>query len=102
MNRWENEQAKPSNVSWQRILDVEDKLYKDSQQNMMMRDRVESFEGPGLDFSANPNIVSGSVRGHRLAYGHLFNRAFASEISLVDPLPHQRIAVYSHMLKQSL
>ena len=36
----------------------------------------------------------------RLEYGHQFNSAFASEISRVDPLPHQRIAVYEHMLPQ--
>ena len=30
----------------------------------------------------------------------MFNPAFATEISQIDPLPHQRIAVYEHMLKQ--
>src|SRR5207237_3952670 len=39
--------------------------------------------------------------GERLTYGHLFNPAFATEISLIEPLPHQRIAVYDHMLKQN-
>ena len=34
----------------------------------------------------------------RLTYGHPFNPAFATEISMIDPLPHQRIAVYDHML----
>ena len=41
------------------------------------------------------------VEGERLTYGHLFNPAFATEISLIEPLPHQRIAVYDHMLQQS-
>jgi superfamily II DNA or RNA helicase len=36
-----------------------------------------------------------------LRYGHLFNPSFATEISLIDPLPHQRIAVYEHMLQQT-
>ena len=36
-----------------------------------------------------------------LTYGHLFNSAFATETSLIDPLPHQRIAVYRRMLEQS-
>lgn len=35
-----------------------------------------------------------------MAFGHLFSPAFATEISLVDPLPHQLIAVYDHMLRQ--
>ena len=30
----------------------------------------------------------------------MFNSTFATEISQIDPLPHQRIAVYEHMLKQ--
>ncbi len=40
------------------------------------------------------------AEGERLAYGHLFNPAFATETSLIDPLPHQRIAVYDAMLPQ--
>ena len=40
------------------------------------------------------------VEGERLSYGHLFNPAFATEISEIDPLPHQRIAVYQRMLPQ--
>jgi superfamily II DNA or RNA helicase len=40
------------------------------------------------------------AEGERLTYGHLFNPAFAAEISLIDPLPHQRIAVYQKMLEQ--
>ena len=41
------------------------------------------------------------VEGERLSYGHLANPAFATEIASIDPLPHQRIAVYDHMLKQT-
>ena len=51
-----------------------------------------------LDFAAEPNVVTAVAEAHRLTYGHLFNPAFATEISLIDPLPHQRIAVYEHML----
>lgn len=51
-----------------------------------------------LDFAANPAVVAAVAEANRLAYGHLFNPAFATEISLIDPLPHQRIAVYEHML----
>ena len=54
-----------------------------------------------LDFSAAPEVVSALAEAHRLAYGHLFNPAFASETSFIDPLPHQRLAVYEHMLQQS-
>jgi len=56
---------------------------------------------PVIDFAANAEIVRTVVEGDRLTYGYLFNPAFATEISLIDPLPHQRIAVYDHMLKQT-
>src|SRR6266705_1986901 len=54
-----------------------------------------------LDFLADPEKVKTFVEGERLGYGHLFNPVFATETSLIDPLPHQRIAVYEHMLPQS-
>ena len=54
-----------------------------------------------IDFSADPRIVRTIVEGERLTYGHLSNPAFATEISRIDPLPHQRLAVYDHMLKQT-
>src|SRR5947209_16638333 len=56
---------------------------------------------PPIDFSAGPQIVRTVVEGERLTYGHLSNPTFATEISRIDPLPHQRLAVYDHMLKQT-
>jgi superfamily II DNA or RNA helicase len=58
-------------------------------------------KAPPIDFTAHPSVVSVVVEGTRLAYGHLFNPTFATETSLIDPLPHQRIAVYDHMLPQT-
>src|SRR5438046_9966370 len=52
-------------------------------------------------FTSDPEVVRTVVEGERLTYGHLFNPAFATEISLIDPLPHQRLAVYHHMLPQT-
>ncbi len=40
------------------------------------------------------------AEAERLRYGHLFNPAFATEIARIDPLPHQRLAVYERMLDQ--
>ena len=54
-----------------------------------------------LDFSADPKVVSAIAEAHRLSHGHLLNPVFASETSRIDPLPHQRLAVYNHMLQQS-
>ena len=54
-----------------------------------------------LDFTAKPEVVKVLAEGERLSFGHLANPAFATEISSIDPLPHQYIAVYDHMLKQA-
>src|SRR5579875_68480 len=53
-----------------------------------------------LDFAADPIAVSAVAEAHRLACGYQANAAFATETSRIDPLPHQRIAVYQHMLPQ--
>src|SRR5690606_28580707 len=58
-------------------------------------------EPPLADFTSKPDLVRSLVEGERLSFGHLANPAFATEIASIDPLPHQRIAVYDHMLKQS-
>ncbi len=46
-------------------------------------------------------MVAAVADAARLSFGHLTNPAFATELALIDPLPHQRIAVYEHMLKRS-
>jgi SNF2 family DNA or RNA helicase len=67
-----------------------------------MLDQIAAeLDTPPIEFAANAGIVRTLVEGERLTYGYLFNPAFATEISLIDPLPHQRIAVYDHMLKQT-
>lgn len=53
-----------------------------------------------INFSSNPKAVWAVVEGERLTYGHLFNPTFAIETSIIEPLPHQRIAVYDYLLKQ--
>ncbi|BAY28162.1 helicase-like protein (plasmid) [Calothrix sp. NIES-2100] len=53
-----------------------------------------------IDFSSDPKVVWAVVEGERLTYGHLFNPTFATETSIIEPLPHQRIAVYEYLLKQ--
>ena len=55
---------------------------------------------PLIDFRADPDIVRAVAEGERLSYGHQANPRFAIEISLIDPLPHQILAVYKHMLPQ--
>ena len=61
---------------------------------------VEDDRATKFDFTTDPEVVRITAEAYRLGYGYLFNPAFATEISLIDPLPHQRIAVYEHMLTQ--
>ena len=110
VNRWENGQSRPSALAWQQITRAEmlgiEALgtWTDAQPvaRSTAAERDSKLESPpGIDFSAAPEVVRVIAEGERLRYGHLFNPSFATEISLIDPLPHQRIAVYEHMLKQT-
>jgi len=96
VNRWENGQSKPTRLAWQQILDLEADLDTSQEDTQPVSTSLDPF--PQLDFTAQPHVVAAVAEATRLAYGHLFNPAFATEISLIDPLPHQRIAVYEHML----
>jgi len=109
VNRWENAQSRPSRLAWQQILRAEryglealDKAFEPPRE--IKEPGAEYKISPkksGLpDFTTNPEIVRLVAEGHRLTYGHLYNPAFATEISRIDPLPHQRIAVYEYMLPQ--
>ncbi len=92
VNRWENSQTKPSRVYWAQI----ERLVGDREPDRQPTTRP----APLLDFTADPAAVLAIAEGERLSFGHLTNPAFATEISQIDPLPHQRIAVYDHMLKE--
>ena len=95
VNRWENGQSRPNKLAWNRILEL-----TESDEGRQEVQPVPD-EAPSMDFAADPNAVAAVAEAHRLAYGHLFNPAFATETSLIDPLPHQRIAVYEQMLEQT-
>lgn len=106
VNRWENGQ-RPSPLAWRQITRAEDRGI-DALGRPRDGDTVEPAAKappqpeapPNIDFSSDPEIVRVVAEGERLTYGHLFNPAFAAETSLIDPLPHQRIAVYENMLPQ--
>ena len=96
VNRWENGKSVPSQLSWNRLLEIAGELEADES----APDASETWEPPMLDFTARPAVVGALVEGERLSFGHLANPAFATETSNIDPLPHQRIAVYDHMIRQ--
>jgi len=98
VNRWENGQTKPSQLSWNQLRQLEINLKEE------VAPYGEKEEKPPpviLDFTAQPEIVKVLAEGERLSFGHLMNPTFATEISSIDPLPHQRIAVYDYMIKQT-
>jgi superfamily II DNA or RNA helicase/DNA-binding transcriptional regulator YiaG len=94
VNRWENGQTKPSPLSWKQLVRL------DGGEAVAAEAKPGLAEPPVLDFTASPQVIRSLVEGERLSFGHMFNPAFATEISQIDPLPHQRIAVYEHMLEQ--
>ncbi|MFZ5897985.1 MAG: helicase-related protein [Bacillota bacterium] len=122
VNRWENGQSRPNRLAWGQILHLEidgpEGLRKppltggtsqvasarfaaeEKAAYRLSDEPVELHEPTNADFTAPPEIVRLAVEAERLTYGHLFSPAFATETSLIDPLPHQRIAVYDHMLPQ--
>lgn len=93
VNRWENGQTKPSPVCWLQLQRMDEGATE-------VQTGGRLIEKPRLDFTSSPDVVRVLAEGERLSFGHLFNPAFATEISQIDPLPHQRIAVYEHLLKQ--
>jgi superfamily II DNA or RNA helicase len=96
VNRWENGN-RPSLLAWTRIQELERPAKAVRHPGSVVS--PASVE-PTLDFGGDPNLVSLVTEAHRLGFGHLFNPVFATEVSLIDPLPHQRIAVYERMLHQ--
>lgn len=104
LNRWENGQSKPSAMGLSKLRELARRgsgvttvaTVESGSVSVTASDGV-----PRLDFLGDANALRVLVEGERLSYGHLFNPAFATEISEIDPLPHQRIAVYERMLPQS-
>lgn len=122
VNRWENGQARPNRLAWGQILrlEIDDSgglrklpltggsssqvagalFTAEDKAAYRLTAPPEPHEPGKVDFTAPPESVRLAVEAERLTYGHLFSPAFAIETSLIDPLPHQRIAVYDHMLPQ--
>jgi len=108
INRWENSQSKPSTLAWKQILRAErfgesafTAIGEGVNEPLPPYSNKKIDTEPPIDFSVSHKTVAAVVEAKRLSYGHLFNPAFATETSFIDPLPHQRIAVYEHMLPQS-
>ena len=97
VNRWENGRAKPQKDRVQRLWELARASPSASDADSGELPSIP----PQLDFGGSPEAIKLVVDACRLQNGHLFNRAFGLELSRVVPLPHQRIAVYEHMLTQN-
>jgi len=125
VNRWENNASRPSKLALLRLGELEASVVaagvasspvpssgagvveeplaaygQPAGTAAQTREEPESAERPVVDFGGNPAVVRLVAEGERLSFGHMFNPSFATETSLIDPLPHQRIAVYDHMVPQ--
>jgi superfamily II DNA or RNA helicase len=59
-----------------------------------LNDRFDILGTESSAFRGNPSLVRLVAEAHRLNHAYLFNPIFATETSLIDPLPHQLVAVY--------
>ncbi len=102
VNRWENGKSVPSQLSWNRLREIAGELGAgELDAGAAATKEAATSERPRLDFTGKPAVVAALVEGERLSFGHIANPAFATETSNIDALPHQRIAVYDHMLRQA-
>ncbi len=98
INRWENDQTKPNALALEKLHKLEAAL--SAKENPSAAAPDVNSENVQTDFAARPDAVKAIIEAERLAFAHTVNPAFATEVSSIDPLPHQRIAVYDVMLKQ--
>lgn len=100
--RWETGKVRPSYSTWRQILTLEAEAFGTDASASTELSGVLHEEPPTnvLDFKCRSDVVASVIEAERLGFGHLVNPGFAAELSLIDPLPHQRIAVYDVMLKQ--
>ena len=98
VNRWERGHAHPQSDRLSRMKE----LVATGQLPSHIRALPEAAPvSHAIDFEGDAEHLKLVVDAHRLRNGHTRNKSFALELSRVEPLPHQRIAVYEHMLVQS-
>ena len=101
VHRWETGQSRPRALALDRLREVEEAIAsRGAEPHADAPSGGSAAASVPLDFAGDPAAVLLVAEAHRLGHGHQFNAAFASETARIDPLPHQRIAVYERMLKQ--
>ena len=103
VHRWENGQSRPHPLAAAQIRALEEELAALEASRSEPRSVAEPggpASAPALDFAGGADAVLAVAEALHLGYGHQCNPAFATETARIDPLPHQRIAVYERMLRQ--
>jgi len=98
VNRWERGHAEPQPDRLRRLRELV--AMHQEPAGSSPEDKIQLAEPIQLDFEGDPESVKLVVDAFRLRNGHMFNRAYGLELSRVVPLPHQRIAVYDHLLRE--
>lgn len=101
ISRWENGQARPNKIAIKALTSLALHSNYDKPAVNEPSKPYSSIPVPHVtDFRADSEMVRLFVEGERLDLGHLFSPSFGTETALIDPLPHQLIAVYNYMLPQ--
>ncbi len=102
VHRWESGQSQPRRLAVEKLAQLSEQAAAESTPRPMrgLRLSTAAADGAPLDFAGDPEAVLAVADALRLSFGHQFNPAFAIETSRIDPLLHQRFAVYERMLKQ--
>ena len=97
VNRWENGKARPQGDRLARIQDLVSVKHAQATSGYELGEAIPAT----LNFEGDAEAIKLVVDAHRLRNGHQFNKAYGLELSRVVPLPHQRVAVYEHMLPRN-
>ena len=99
VHRWESGQSQPRQLALERMAAIEAAADQKTDTTAPSVTPQADVLVP-LDFAGDPAAMLLVAEAYRLKYGHQFNPAFATETANIDPLPHQRIAVYEQMIPQ--
>ena len=87
-----------STVQIEAVGIVESKYYNQTIPLEQFEAHVEQRVGESYGFDAQPTLFRLAVEALRTHLAHAFDPQFAVSVSQVDPLPHQLLAVYKHIL----
>lgn len=87
-----------STVQIEAVGMVESKYYDQTIPVEQFEAQVEQRVGDSYSFEAQPALFRLAVEALRTHLAHAFDPQFAVSVSQVDPLPHQLLAVYKHIL----